>query len=275
MRRPYKVLDYPNPRNYAASPGGILVPETVLMECAKDIVYKPTAVDLFSGCGGMSLGVIDAGYEVVCAVENSPEAAITYLANLGQYPMRIHFVTDEDAERFGAELVKSIDRSKKTAELYKVPICGAHRPPDCTPVRSFIFGDIRNVTGELIAEVAGLKRPPDTICGGPPCQGFSQANRNAGPHDWRNALVFEMARIIAEMRPVTYIMENVPRIQKMTTPEGFPVIDLFTEIAEGRRWPEAIKKVARKKKNSKAYMPKRKKPTAPEPAPTPQLDLFE
>lgn len=40
-----------------------------------------TSIDLFAGCGGLSLGLRTAGWDVVCAVEHSPMAAETYFAN--------------------------------------------------------------------------------------------------------------------------------------------------------------------------------------------------
>lgn len=46
---------------------------------------RPTAVDLFAGAGGLSLGLINAGFDVRAAVEFDGIAARTYRANLGEH----------------------------------------------------------------------------------------------------------------------------------------------------------------------------------------------
>ncbi|MCA0290865.1 MAG: DNA cytosine methyltransferase [Actinobacteria bacterium] len=44
-------------------------------------------------------------------------------------------------------------------------------------------------------------------------------------HDPRNSLAFEFARLCIEIQPKTFVMENVPGITSMRTPEGIPVLD--------------------------------------------------
>lgn len=45
---------------------------------------KPTVLDMFSGCGGLSRGFMDAGYEVILGVDNEEIALKTFKENHGQ-----------------------------------------------------------------------------------------------------------------------------------------------------------------------------------------------
>jgi len=47
----------------------------------KKPIFRPCAIDLFSGCGGLSLGLKQAGFDVLSAVEIDAAAARTYRAN--------------------------------------------------------------------------------------------------------------------------------------------------------------------------------------------------
>ena len=53
-----------------------------MRQWAKSIV-GPTAIDLFSGAGGLSLGLSDAGFTVVAAADTDPWAVQTHKANVG------------------------------------------------------------------------------------------------------------------------------------------------------------------------------------------------
>ena len=48
---------------------------------------KPTVIDLFSGAGGSGLGFINAGFEIIAALEVDATAAATYEKNLGVSPL--------------------------------------------------------------------------------------------------------------------------------------------------------------------------------------------
>lgn len=61
-------------------------------------------IDLFAGCGGMTRGFVDAGFEPVLAVEANPHAAATYAANFGEE----HTFCGDIAD-VGEELVPEVD----------------------------------------------------------------------------------------------------------------------------------------------------------------------
>jgi DNA (cytosine-5)-methyltransferase 1 len=72
-------------------------------------------------------------------------------------------------------------------------------------------GDIRKLDGSKILELAKLREGEvDLLAGGPPCQSFSTAGKRLGLDDWaKGPLVFEFSRLIAELKPRAFLMENV------------------------------------------------------------------
>jgi DNA (cytosine-5)-methyltransferase 1 len=101
------------------------------------------------------------------------------------------------------------------------------RGPGC---EHFWVADVRNLTGQQILDALGIERGEVTaVVGGPPCQGFSIAGRR-NVMDPRNSLVFEFCRLVLEIWPKTFVMENVPAIASMLTPDGVPVIDAMARV---------------------------------------------
>lgn len=115
-------------------------------------------VDLFAGCGGLSLGFQKAGFEVVAAFDNWKEACDVYAANFS-HPI---FQTD-------LSLIENCE----------------------------IFREWQ----------------PDIIIGSPPCQDFSSAGKRDETLG-RADLTVAFAKIISEVRPEWFLMENVERIKK-------------------------------------------------------------
>lgn len=73
-----------------------------------------------------------------------------------------------------------------------------------------ICGDIREISSETILSAAKMSRgEPFLICGGPPCQPFSTAGKRMGLNDPRGSLFMEFVRMIDEIRPRFFVMENV------------------------------------------------------------------
>jgi len=203
---------------------------------------RPLCIDLFSGCGGFSLGMVKAGFDVIAALEWDLAAIHTYLINLGAYPVQMVFIEEEDRERTEKYLEKEFKRIMKAKPDFSDQgegfRCGGlmsgsnrHRvAPDWEGCRYMFVGDIRMITGQEILDTMALQPGDlDCVCGGPPCQGFSTSGKQ-NVMDPRNSLVFEFAKLIVEMQPKTMVFENVPGILDMVTPEGIPVTDAFCKI---------------------------------------------
>ncbi|MEX1193469.1 MAG: DNA cytosine methyltransferase [Dehalococcoidia bacterium] len=78
------------------------------------------------------------------------------------------------------------------------------------PDTAILCADIRSITGEDIRREAGLGDGAiDCVTGGPPCQGFSLIGQRV-LGDRRNELIFHFVRIVKELQPRTFVMENVP-----------------------------------------------------------------
>ena len=115
---------------------------------------RPTAIDLFCGAGGLSLGFEQAGFDVVSAVEIDP----------------IHAAVHK----------------------YNFPYCNT------------ICEDIIGLTGIDLHSGFDV----DVVIGGPPCQGFSIIGKR-DMDDPRNSLVAQFFRIVEEIKPKYFVMENV------------------------------------------------------------------
>lgn len=82
----------------------------------------------------------------------------------------------------------------------------AHNHPE-TPRDHIVQGDIKNLVENLDELLAG--RHVDIVIGGPPCQGFSMANRQRLIDDPRNYLYKSYVEVVEKVRPGFFVMENV------------------------------------------------------------------
>ncbi|MDP4198414.1 MAG: DNA cytosine methyltransferase [Bacteroidota bacterium] len=91
--------------------------------------------------------------------------------------------------------------------------------------RKMILGDIRDISGKDLC-IAGGVRPKDVflVAGGPPCQPFSTAGLRGSLNDPRGSLFMEFKRVIDEVRPRFFVMENVKGILSapVIRENGFP-----------------------------------------------------
>lgn len=129
----------------------------------------PTFIDLFAGCGGLSLGLTKAGWSGRFAIERHPDAFATLHDNLLKGPKK------------GFTWPRWLE--KKAWSIQDLLACHA-------------------------ADLAKLRGTIDLIAGGPPCQGYSTAGRR-NPKDARNRLVDQYLRFVRIVQPSYLMLENV------------------------------------------------------------------
>ena len=123
-------------------------------------------IDLFSGCGGMTLGFSFAGFKSILASDIDENAALTFTTNFQDTP--------------------------------------------------FLRGDLSDFTKEdFDKHIKG--QSVDVVIGGPPCQGFSLANKNRNKikDDPRNKLFYQFVKVINWYNPMSFVMENVKGLLSM------------------------------------------------------------
>jgi DNA (cytosine-5)-methyltransferase 1 len=136
-------------------------------------------LDLFSGCGGMSLGFTWAGFKSVLASDIDENCEKTFNTNFPDVP--------------------------------------------------FLCGDLSEFQQKDFDKFIG-KENIDVIIGGPPCQGFSLANkkRNKVSEDPRNRLFYEFVKTINWYNPKAFVMENVKGLLSMQSGEVIKqIVDEF------------------------------------------------
>lgn len=132
-------------------------------------------IDLYAGCGGLSLGLAQSGGTGVLAVEKSPDAFKTLWHNLSK---------------------------------------PRHLPsmawPEGIPKEAH---EIRTLLTKYGHEVGQLRGTVDVVAGGPPCQGFSMYGKR-NPHDPRNHLWTAYLQFVEKVSPRVVLLENVEGIDR-------------------------------------------------------------
>lgn len=131
---------------------------------------KPSFADVFAGCGGLSLGLLQAGLEGRFAIEHDQFAFETLKANL---------------------------LGKNSEFKFKWP---RWLPKEQHDVKTFLthYG----------AQLEALEGTIDVLVGGPPCQGFSSAGRRKHD-DPRNQLFAAYLKLVEAIKPKIVLIENV------------------------------------------------------------------
>ena len=139
---------------------------------------KKTFIDLFAGCGGLSLGLEQAGFSPLYVNELNKDALETYLINREEEHPHLR------DPKFHSQDIK-----------------------DCINNKFF-----RNLKSNLKKEFGSSD--VDLVCGGPPCQGFSGIGiRRSYSVDKEqlpsNHLYQDMSYFVHKMQPKIFLFENV------------------------------------------------------------------
>lgn len=141
---------------------------------------KPTCIDLFAGCGGMSLGLHAAGFDGLMGIEAHASAFASYRHNL------------IDSGSVGSNWPRWLPLG----------------PTDVVQLAAGHADDLRKLRGTI-----------DLIAGGPPCQGFS-TNGRRDPDDPRSRMVEAYLDIVEAVQPRLVLIENVRGFVSMPHASG-------------------------------------------------------
>lgn len=142
----------------------------VVVYCSAMKTEHPfTFIDLCAGCGGLSLGLMAAGWEGLFAVEKDMLAFSTLKHNLAGNGR------------------------------------GWFKWPTWLPKEAI---SIENLLANFDAHLKRLRGAIRLLAGGPPCQGFSSVGRRLA-HDPRNQVFKHYLKIVEVLQPSAVLMENV------------------------------------------------------------------
>lgn len=136
----------------------------------RSTVNPLTFIDAFAGCGGLSLGLMQAGWTGRFAIERDKFAFATLKANL---------------------------LSKDSLHRYVWPRWLPKEPIGIVELLSDYLDQLEEISGSV-----------DVLVGGPPCQGFSSAGRRKHD-DPRNQLFASYLHLVDIIKPKAVLIENV------------------------------------------------------------------
>lgn len=132
--------------------------------------------DIFSGCGGMTLGIVEACRALGLAAESALAVDIN----------------ENALSTLEANFPGGVIEQRSVDELFP-------------GIPGDTLSSVEKTLHKRVGEV-GL------LIGGPPCQGHSDLNNHTRRADPRNSLYFRMARCAEVLRPRHLIIENVPGV---------------------------------------------------------------
>lgn len=145
----------------------------------------PTLVSLFTGAGGLDIGLERGGFRTLFASDFDKDCVSTLKANQFR---AIPIAGRSDTHLEGATIVQAN------------------------------IADLKRRADFSIAENEEI----DLVAGGPPCQPFSSAGSQRGLEDPRGTLFEHFARVVRLLRPRMFLFENVRGLITARGPSGRP-----------------------------------------------------
>lgn len=203
-------------------------------------------IELFAGCGGLSLGLESVGFELVMANELSPMAAETFAYNF----------FNENLEESCPEsrviwLSSNYDKENRKARLREDPRKFPELGENKSDFSKYTELNGKLVVGNIVQLNQWLEENPkqaielrnayghegglDLVSGGPPCQSFSMAGLRQF-NNTRNTLPWEFAKFVQTTQPKIALLENVTGILRAFDVDGkkfyawFEVAKAFAQI---------------------------------------------
>jgi len=197
-------------------------------------------IELFAGCGGLSIGLEAAGYELIFANEVSPMAGETFAFNIFHEDLESKSKKNELSKKV-LWLASQYDRSNLKDRLRENPHeakNGEYKDIDKESNdfinNKLIIGDVNKLIDELDSHSTAIDHLVnsniDLVSGGPPCQSFSLAGLR-DKNNYRNSLPWSFAKFVSSVKPKVVLLENVEGI---TAPfkEGDKYYFAWLEIAK-------------------------------------------
>lgn len=135
-------------------------------------------------------------------------------------------------DRAGCSIDWAIDNDQDATDTYRL------NHPEI-PHQDVVCNDIRGAIES--GAIEDIKRTPDIVVGGPPCQSLSQAgyrSRRANDDDYsilddaRTSLYTQYVKFVEELRPKVIVMENVEGMVNEVKDTGIKVADLVIDSLE-------------------------------------------
>ncbi|RZJ48821.1 MAG: DNA cytosine methyltransferase [Flavobacterium sp.] len=195
-------------------------------------------IELFAGCGGMSLGLDTAGFNLFFANELSPMAGETFAYNILGENLQLAANNNKPAKK--TKWIKSkYAKNDLQNRLRENPFTASEGPySDLTDILSIkgnlLIGDINQLLDFLSSNENIVQQIRDEgidlLSGGPPCQSFSMAGKRE-KDNLKNQLPLSFARITGLIQPKVVLLENVKGI---TSPfsEGGSKYYAWLEVAK-------------------------------------------